>query len=387
MKLFLHIGGPKTGTTSFQAELASAGALDGTHFWTPNVGRVVNGGHHFLVRNLIGIHDLPSPWVDSIEILKEMAKTQSGPAIISSEYCDRLASRHPAVFARLLERLSIVFDDITIVRVWRDMATLGSSRYQQSLCNFDHNKTFSVFFEECLQMERQQLRAMMAGYAPAKQHINVAYRDEDDTFDSIVAVCNAIGVTLGAMRQPEAAAPVLNTSRTLAQVAATKWLVDETGIDPRGIPIIHCRMMHNFIRDGVAARGGDANRFRGATAELIAHSRAQNHKLRDEFAAHFWGQPWDEATVPATNLTPCDLSPELLPPESAAIAREIVEELKHELPSIFATPTKRKDHDLTKAAQNARLIHFRDVVNAHRIYIRLIHTFDVLSFYHLFLTC
>ncbi len=356
MKLYLHIGGPKTGTTSFQAALASTGALDGTKFWTPHIGQVAKGGHHILVRNLIGIHDQPRRWADPLAALKELAASQTGPAIISSEYCDRLASRHPAVFTRLLERLSLVFDDITIVRVWRDMTTLSSSRYQQSLCNFDHNHTFGAYFEECLRMERHQLRAMMAGYAPASQHINVAYRDQDDTFDSIVAVGNAIGITLKVMRPSEAPAPILNTSRTLAQVAATKWLIDETGMNPRGIPILHCRLLHNFIRDGVAARGGDANRFQGATAELIARSRAQNHKLRDEFAARFWGQSWDDATARTTNMKPCNLSPEHLPPESAAIARDIVDELKLELPQILATPTKRKDHGLTKAAQEARLL-------------------------------
>ena len=70
--------------------------------------------------------------------------------------------------------------------------------------------------------------------------------------------------------------------------------------------------MHDFIRAGVVARGGDRNRFQGVTPPLMALIRARNLVMRDRLANLHWGQSWQEATNAGPERTVKDLSPEQL---------------------------------------------------------------------------
>lgn len=355
MRLYLHIGGPKTGTTSFQAALTRPGALNGTPFWTPNIGQVNNGGHHILIRNLLGIHDTPVQWVDPIRALREWAADKDGAAIITSEFCDRLATFFPHAFLRLLEHLGEVFNEIIIVKMWRDFSTFLSSYYQQTLCNFVHGDTFDVSFQKRLEVERMHIAASLARYNTGHECINLAFRDEDDEFDTIDTLSRAIGVKFA---QPEDGSPkpkVFNVRRSLARVAATSWLINEAGLTPERISKGHVRLIHSAIASGVNARGGDVHKFQGMTPELLMESRAQNQSLRERYSAQTWGKSWDEATAAVDQVTPCDLSPGHLPADSAKIAREVVDDLKPQLPKIFATPLQSKDHEISHEKTEERL--------------------------------
>lgn len=357
--LHLHIGGPKTGTTSFQSAITRNGALTSSGFWAPETGRVRKGGHHHLARNLIGIFDQPREPLDPVAQLVQERDANSGDAIISAEYCDRLLTYYPALFARLLSELSKVFSEIRVIRVWRDASTLLSSRYQQSLCNLTHNQSFDDFVRASLIDEEVHLRAALAGFRDTQGRkstgIHVPYDSADTTFDSVEAVCRAIGVRLTPAAD-DGQDSIKNPSRPLAQLAATKWLMDEAGLKPGGLRALQRRQIHDAIRDAIAERGGANARFQGLTTEILAESRARNQALRDQFAARFWDRSWDEATGGATNAdATVDLSPQHMPQETAALARDVVDSIKPRLPKLLSAPVLRRDHAITVDIAHARL--------------------------------
>lgn len=358
-RLYLHIGGPKTGTTSFQKALARDGALDSTKFWTPTIGRVRNGGHHHLLRSIIGVFELPGRREDPIVQLQEEAKNHNGDAIISSEFGTRLLQYYTAAFQFMLDQLDQVFDDISTIQVWRNSSSLISSRYQQSLCNFQHTDSFETFATKACKQEAYLLNLAMAGYGKGRTLEHIAYRDADENFNSIDAICSNIGVKFAKI-DDEA---TMNKSRPLAQIAATKWLVEETGLLNQRVPQIHNRMIHDLIRDTIEDLGGDKARFQGMTPELLAQGHATNQKIRDQFAIQHWNQSWDDATAPKSLLETVDLSDEFMPEDSRKLAREVVGIVKDKLPRLFATPIKRGDHAKNLHTREAQFRRINDEIS------------------------
>ena len=339
-RLHLHIGGPKTGTTSFQKALARDGALDNTEFWTPNLGRVRNGGHHHLLLRLLGIFEQPGQRLDPIDQLKEAARSQTGDAIISSEFGTRFLKYYDNLFQFMLGQFNEVFDEISIIQVWRNSASLISSRYQQSLCNLNHIDDFETFAERAYSEEAYLLKRTLAGYGRGRKTNQIAYRDADNKYNSIDAICARIGVKFAKTDDDV----TMNKSRPLAQLAATKWLIEETGLRPRKHPKFHNQLIHNLIKETIDDLGGDKARFQGFTPEMFSENQTRNQSIREKFAALHWGQSWEEATAPKGEVPTVNLSVDYMPEDSRKLAREVVGIVKEKLPRIFATPIKRGDH-------------------------------------------
>ena len=292
-RLFLHIGGPKTGTTSFQARLAQPGALDDTGFWTPKTGRVRSGAHHLLMRALIGFNETTLRSETAFDRLRREVAGQSGDAVISSEFCARLLRLHRPLFVQLLGRLGALFDEIVIVNVWRDVSRLLNSRYQQAVCTFSSNEDFMAYALADARRDDQQIRFLLRRMQAGIPVINIAYREDGD-FDSTATVARAIGLDW------QAAPPTdrLNQSRPLAQLVASRELMQTDLADHDRLPRHQCHLAAALIRETIARQGGDDARFQGLTADRLGTIRAVTAQSRARLARSAWRMEWAEAMAP-----------------------------------------------------------------------------------------
>lgn len=143
MRLVLHIGPSKTGTTSVQSFMASQReALLGRGVIYPRTGCSEDGNHDSIARQTYG--DPLESWKRYggwKEAIAEIRASGAHTAVVSSEYFFYRPTRDPANLRRLREILSPVFEEITILCYLRRQDERIRSNYLQCIKTgvFDRN--------------------------------------------------------------------------------------------------------------------------------------------------------------------------------------------------------------------------------------------------------
>ena len=135
-KIFLHLGYPKTGTSSIQVfHRENAEALARLGFYVPAVGRGRHGAHHTLTRTLAGQPLPPHAALSDADIIRELAEAPADCALISSEMLTGVLA-NPAPAERLLGCLRATGAEIILVMYVRNQTQMLNSNYSQQVKSF-----------------------------------------------------------------------------------------------------------------------------------------------------------------------------------------------------------------------------------------------------------
>ena len=361
-RLVLHVGGHKTGTTSLQALLTpDAPYLERSDMWTPDFGQGQDGAHHHLIYRLIGATSRIDQR-DALSELRGLAAMEGRTCLISSEFIHHLMIFQPSVFRALIATFRTMFDEVKIVQVIRETASLINSRYQQTLCNFIQNDEFPKYARQYLEMERRLLNRTMKGFALETRRRGVSfvvlpYQPHLPDFDAIGLVTKAVGMTT------PATPPRKNEGRTLEQMAVSKQLMT-SDIVPLS-EMVHSQRfaLHQAVAKAVP-RAGATLRFQGFDDALLAEVTTANANLRDRFAKMFWGKTWGD-TFGTLSLSPYQgLATTDLPSPSRARIAKAVDDVAALVPAIMNAPVK-KPWDITVKSQFTELAKLNQAARAH----------------------
>jgi hypothetical protein len=149
--IYLHIGAPKTGTSSIQLLLRdNARSFEALGYYVPQIGQGKAGGHHTLVRTLAGLPVPPHQAVGESEILDELHKFKSSSIVISSEMLSSiLAQSHLA--ETLIGKLQQVSKNIVLILFVRNQIQWLNSAYSQGVKSFRYDHYFRQFIAEVLE--------------------------------------------------------------------------------------------------------------------------------------------------------------------------------------------------------------------------------------------
>ena len=149
-KIFLHLGYPKTGTSSIQVfHRENAEVLAGLGFYVPALGRGHHGAHHTLTRTLAGQPLPPHAALSEADIIGELAEAPADSILISSEMLTGvLANAAPA--QRLLGCLRATGARIILVMYVRNQTQMLNSNYSQQVKSFRGRGDFGAHVARAL---------------------------------------------------------------------------------------------------------------------------------------------------------------------------------------------------------------------------------------------
>lgn len=148
--LYLHIGYPKTGTSSIQLFLRdNAGALADAGYWVPQAGMGRAGGHHNLVRALAGLPVPPHQAVETDDILEELAGADGRHILISSEMLTGILTDSNQA-SNLVRKLRSRASRIVLIMYVRNQTQWINSAYSQGVKSFRHAGAFRPYVDDVL---------------------------------------------------------------------------------------------------------------------------------------------------------------------------------------------------------------------------------------------
>ena len=149
-KIFLHLGYPKTGTSSIQAfHRDNSEVLAKLGFHVPSVGRGPHGAHHTLIRTLAGQPVPPHAAVTESDIIRELSEAPADCVLISSELLTGMLV-NPGQAGRLLGSLRSTGAEIVLVMYVRNQSQRLNSGYSQQVKSFRHRGQFRAHIANAL---------------------------------------------------------------------------------------------------------------------------------------------------------------------------------------------------------------------------------------------
>lgn len=148
--LYLHIGYPKTGTSSIQVFLRdNPEALSALGYYVPQVGQGKAGGHHTLVRTLVGLPVAPHQAVAESDIRRELAAAGDKSVLISSEMLTAILA-NPKHASTLFGKFRAAGLNVILLVYARNQTQWINSSYSQSIKSFRLNGDFASFLDSVL---------------------------------------------------------------------------------------------------------------------------------------------------------------------------------------------------------------------------------------------
>ena len=148
--VYLHIGYPKTGTSSIQVFLRdNAPALQNFGYYVPLIGQGRVGGHHALVRTLVGLPVSPRQAVSEAAILSELAAAKDRAVLISSEMLSGLLGDR-AQAQTMLGKLRGSHPKIVLIMYVRNQPQFLNSAYSQGVKSFRREDDFRAYLAQVL---------------------------------------------------------------------------------------------------------------------------------------------------------------------------------------------------------------------------------------------
>ena len=187
--IILHIGMPKTGTSSLQHSLALHTRYGGTELVYPQAGRAGSVGHHALAI-AVATRGVDIPEVDE---LVELAANATAPVVISSEAFNGVKV---PIMSALVGRLATV-GEVRVLMAYREMASFLESMYLQGV----RTGLTTVSFNQYLNL---RVRNWLGIYCWLKNR-----------FDHVAALRHALGERLVL----KLVVPQFNALETLAEAA------------------------------------------------------------------------------------------------------------------------------------------------------------------------
>lgn len=334
-RAIIHIGMPRTGSTSFQEvlaglrpKLASAGLLY-PELAPPGSHPDLNVNHQPLGEVLDGRRPRAERAIVLGRLDASLRRTDADTVILSYEdfSVQRPHFRVPETLREILARRGFALEVLMVVKP--PLAFLNSA-YAHRAQLIRETGSFRDFLALHGCSDRLDYRALVAPWAEAADGrvtaLPLADRRSAEPLVGRIVAALGLGDRLGALIGAEAAGYRTNRSSGPVAVEASRRL--------RALRVHrqiagHPRRVGHTLDQAAWARGLDPEPFRGDAGAFRDRIDARTAASRERFAQLAWGQPWDAVVEPGRALAPNELAHREIPAETEAQVASLVRETMH----------------------------------------------------------
>jgi hypothetical protein len=298
MRLVLHIGAAKTGTTYIQHALyRNSALLRDLGVYLPLAGRfefaTQSVAHHHLAWEIVEPRRFKSSaggW-DALE--EELSSVDAPVALVTAEALERL-TYSPERRHALEERLARISDEVTVVYVVREQLSHLNSLYTQNIKSLRGVEEFRVFVRQAVKSGRFDLdRCFRPWYRSDQLDLVAVPFDDLIETDPFVALLHQVGIDVPPDKL-ELSGSRSNESLSPVAIEAAKLL----GISLRAVdPAYNHRsaagqQLYRAASAAARRRGWDESKYWGWTPEFAGRIAQRFTESNDRFSQSVWGEPW-----------------------------------------------------------------------------------------------
>jgi hypothetical protein len=331
-RAIIHIGMPRTGSTSFQEvlaglrpKLAEAGLLY-PELAPPGAHPDLNVNHQPLGEVLDGRRPRAERAVVLGRLDAALLRTQADTVILSYEdfSVQRPHFRVPEILREILARRGFALEVLMVVKP--PFAFLNSA-YAHRAQLIRETGSFRDYLAHHWRSGRIDYRALVAPWAEAADGrvtaLPLADRRSAEPLVGRIVAALGLGDRLGKLIGAQAAGYRTNRSSGPVAVEASRRL--------RALRVHrqiagHPRCIGHALDQAAWARGLDPAPFRGDAPEYRARIAAHTFETRERFAQLAWGRSWDAVVAPDRDLPPNELAHRAIPAETEAQVAALVRE-------------------------------------------------------------
>ena len=321
MRLVLHIGAAKTGTTYIQHALyRNSELLRSCGVYLPQAGRFEFAGqsvaHHHLAWEIVDPNRFKRQAGGWDQLEEELAGVDAPVALVTAEALERL-TYSPERREALEARLARISDDVTVVYVVREQLSHLNSLYTQNVKSLRGVEQFRAFVRMSVKSGRFDLDQCFAPWYKSDlvDLVAVPFDDLVET-DPLVALLGRIGVDVPADRlrlsggtSNESLSPVAIEAARLLGIALRTI---DPGYDHR---TREGQRVYRMASAAARRRGWDETKYWGWSPKLADRVAKSFTESNERFSQAVWGEPWPlrpPVTRPPNAVNLLDLRPEQL---------------------------------------------------------------------------
>jgi hypothetical protein len=355
-RCILHVGSPKTATSSIQSVLKhNRRRLLKDGILVPRSGQTQSGSHRYLAFSLAGQAVPPEGEAADLKLVREVSRSDADTVLISSEFLWTILTKETAA-ERLLARLRALDLDVTVLLYARNQPQYFNSIYQHD-ANFRQRRAFSTLLSGA---RRNMARYSYSRWLEfARTHnlpllvrpfsAEVRERGVVEDFLTTVGVSSASGYDTSAeLRRSVGPFTVAVAQSLMGRIEDTKSLTEQQSSDCRDALRAELRRRH-IIDHG----------YCGLTTGLAADIEQAFQEDNARFSHAAWGKPWHEvfATDVGQVFEPNDYAVTGVPPDRRELHGEVLDNLGPEVDAILNGSRRSRGNSKrwTLSALKARL--------------------------------
>lgn len=336
-RCILHIGSPKTATSSIQTMLKTNRRRFLKHgILVPESGQGESGAHRALAYALAGVPLDPNADVEQ-DFLREVRDSAADCVLLSSEFMWPLLGV-PAQGRRLLECLRSLDLDIALLLYVRNQPQYLNSSYVQQVKTFHCADEFSGFAGRARRKESKYAYSQWIDFS-AKHGVGLVARPFSEPvrtsgvtqdFLSTIGLSSSDGFDVAVERNVSDGPFSVEVARTvLRRIGGPKKLARPQ--------LDKCR---SVVRSELGRRRIDDGRYCGLTTSLAAEIEQQYDEDNSRFAQFAWGKPWHAIFEFDLNQSfePNDYSMTGIPADRRLYLAETLESLETRIAAVTGHP-------------------------------------------------
>ena len=335
-RAIVHIGMPRTGSTSFQELLASvrpslaAAGLDYPDLDPPNFGLGAGVNHQSLGEALDGRRPRSERTASLARLVAALQATRAEIVLLSYEgfSVQRPGLGVPALLRDLFADFGFALE---VAMVVKPQAGQLNSAYAHRAQVVHESRTFDEFCRRHARSGRLDYHARLLPWLQAADGRVTAVPLRDARCDK--PLLERIVRDLGLAERMQS---VLNQGQLRYATNRSPGPISvEASRRLHGLRVHrqfsgHTRLIGHVVDQGAWSRGLDPEPFRGAAPERVARIEAALAPSNARFAAAVWGAPWASVVAAPPTRPPNELAGSPIDPETEAQVEALVEEtLQH----------------------------------------------------------
>lgn len=343
-RAIIHIGMPRTGSTSFQEvlaglrpNLAEAGLLY-PELAPPGAHPDLNVNHQPLGEVLDGRRPRGERAVVLGRLDEALRRTEADTLILSYEDFSVQRRRFgvPETLRGILARHGFALEVLMVVKPPFDFL---NSAYAHRAQLIRETGSFRDYLAHHWRSGRIDYRALVAPWAEAADGrvtaVPLADRRSAEPLVGRIVAALGLGDRLGALMGTAAATYRTNRSSGPLAVEASRRL---RALRVHRQVAGHPRRVGHALDQAAWARGLDPEPFRGDAPEYRARIDAHTFETCERFAQLAWGRCWDAVVAPGRDGPPNELANRAIPAEIEAQVAALVRETMHRFGCRAPTP-------------------------------------------------
>lgn len=332
----LHVGGPKTATTSIQFMLKRNRERFFEHgILVPESGQGHSGAHRSLVYDLAG-RPLDASEGVSQKFNREVGASEAQTLLISSEFLWPILA-NPSQAECIIGHLRSMGFDITLVVYLRNQPQLMNSSYVQTTTSLQQGDAFLPFiinrgFKKTRQYTYSHwiTTAQRHGLTLLARPFSQAVRNQGmiEDFLTTIGLTSTKGFDIAVERNRSAGPFAVEVARALVRRIGS----------PGRLPDWQASACRKAFRTELRQYGVEDHAYCGLTTALAGEIEQRCCEDNAKFAAFAWGTSWQEmfASDLGQSYEPNDYNVTGVPPEHRELMGEVLGRLVPKLDAILA---------------------------------------------------